>query len=159
MSDMPSSRSSGASGPNSIVPFDPAAAVAGASGAISCAASRDPIAVELSVEGAAGKAKEARRLDALAARGLQRAQDLLALRGLERQLREALPVHRALGMGLEEVRRQVFGQQHAALADDHRALEHVRELAHVARPGVARQDVEHVWRDAAHRAAELLVER
>src|SRR5207249_10287697 len=51
----------------------------------------DSIAVELSVERTPREAEQPRRLDALAARGLQGRQDLLALGRFERQLREPLP--------------------------------------------------------------------
>src|SRR5437867_8483694 len=78
------------------------------------APSCDSIAVQLSVECAPREAEEPRRLDALAARGLQRPQDLLALGRFERQLREPLPIGRALDVRLEEVRREVLGQGGAA---------------------------------------------
>src|SRR2546422_10479435 len=73
------------------------------------APSRDSMAVQLPVERAPGEAEQPRRLDALPARGLQRPQDLLALRRLERQLREPLPVGRAMDVRLEEVPREVLG--------------------------------------------------
>src|SRR5437016_7795896 len=119
----------------------------------------DSIAVELSVERTPREAEQPRRLDALAARGLQGPQDLLALGRFERQLREPLPVGGALDVRLEEVRREVLRQEDAALADHHRALEDVGQLAHVPRPRVAREDLQDVRRDAGHRAPGLLVER
>src|SRR5438093_10265043 len=118
----------------------------------------DSIAVELSVERTPREAEQPRRLDALAARGLQGPEYLLALRRLERQLRQPLPVGGALDVRLEEVRGEVLGQEDAALADNHRALEDVSQLAHVPRPRVAREDLQDVRREAAHRAPELLVE-
>src|SRR5437667_4713324 len=161
MSEMSLSRSSASSGPKSadtaLAAGCSAAAPFGAT--VMCAASRNAIAIELSVKGPAREAEQPCRFDTLPARGLQRAEDLLALRGLERQLGQTLPVGGALDVRLEQMRRQVLGQQHTALADHHRSFEDVGELPHVAGPGVAAQDVEDVRRDAAHRAAELLVER
>src|SRR3989442_1010544 len=131
MSEVSCSRSKGSSGPKSTAGRFPLAGLGVLASRATLTvepASRDAIAVQLSIECAAREAEEPRRLDALAPRGLQRPQDLLALGRLERQLREPLPVRRALSVRLEEVRRQVLRQEHAALRDHHRALEDVGQL-------------------------------
>src|SRR5579883_2625539 len=92
--------------------------------------SRDAVAVELAIERAPREPEQPRGLDPLASGRLQRAEDLLALGGLERELGQARHVRAVARQRprLEEVRWQVLGQDHAALRDDHRALDHVGEL-------------------------------
>src|SRR5438876_6620649 len=104
-------RSSASSGPKSAdTPLAAGRSAAAPFGApLTCAASRNAIAIELSVKGPARAAEQPCRFDALPARGLQRAEDLLALGGLERQLGQTPPVGGALDVGLEEMRRQVLG--------------------------------------------------
>src|SRR5438128_381140 len=162
MSDVSWCWSRGSRGPKSMpLPFTFGRSGASAFGVmvIGWAPSRDAIAVQLPVERAPREAEQPRCLDALAARSLQGPQDLLALRRLERQLREPLPVGSPLDVRLEEVRREVLREEDAALADHHRALQDVGQLAHVPRPRVAGEDLQDMLCDAGHRAPELLVER
>src|SRR5688572_22964614 len=98
--------------------------------------SHDPVAIELAVQRPARQPEKPRRLDALAARRLQRAQNLIALGGLERELAGAVALRR-LDALLGQQWGKMLGQDHRAPRHDERPLDDVGELAHVAGPGVA----------------------
>src|SRR6266567_3504915 len=56
---------------------------------------------------------------------------------------------------LPEARRQMFGFDHWAFADDHRALQSIAQLANVSRPGMVAKCVEHGFADGGDATAVL----
>src|SRR5262249_42103080 len=89
----------------------------------------DAVAVELAVERPARQPEELRGRRAPAARSVERTEDLLAFRRLEGEGRAG---RRAGGRPGAEQGREVLGQDDRALRGDHRALDDVAQLPHVA---------------------------
>ena len=66
--------------------------------------------------------------------------------------------HRRTRYHLSETRGKMFGFDHRAFADDNCALQHVAELAHIARPRIVAENVHHRFADHGDVAAVLLVD-
>src|SRR5690606_37864234 len=119
----------------------------------------DPVAPHAVLERPPGEAERLCRLRHVPAAPLEGPRDhapaeLLELDALVEQVAERLvrlaPGRRALGA---DVGGEVLGQDPVAAPEHHGALDHVLELAHVARPGVAPQQLERVGVEPLERLA------
>ena len=118
------------------------------------AASRDAVAVELAVQRASREAEQPRGGDALAARRVERAQDLVALGRFQRE-RGRRAERR--GPGAANLAGRCSGRITLPDAATMARSITLRQLAHVARPGVTAEQREHRRADAGHVAAELVI--
>ena len=119
------------------------------------AARVDPVLADLVVEDPLGGAEQPRGLGAVPARGLQRVQRSGPSRTAATASSSEARGHRAGGLGGLQGGRQVVAVDDAAVADQHRALDDVLQLAHVAGPVVADQHVDGGGGDAPDALAVL----
>src|SRR5882762_643881 len=111
-------------------------------------------AVELAVERGEADSQHPGGLTLVRLRGREDVQQMLALEPPDGPAKVLL----RHTVGRRRIGRQVAKRNELASAEDHRALEHVLELAHVALPGPSNESPERLALDAEAPGAELGVE-